>query len=472
MSFGQAGAVGGAVLVAAAGVYVALLGVRSDDKEAAPRFERPFRNHVNHAAFFPEPFASPQEVTRACLRCHPDAAREMMQTAHWLWLGQEVKVPGHDRPLRIGKANVINNFCLTTIGNRAACTKCHAGYGWDKDPYDFTRAENVDCLVCHEWSGTYVKGEAGMPAKGVDLQAVAKTVGYPKRENCSVCHSYGGGGQAVKHGDIDSTLENPTPFDDVHMGKLGFLCIDCHKTEKHNVRGRAFSVSVEDSNGFDCTTCHQDPPHKDPRINTHLSSVACQTCHIPTFARRVPTKTFWDWSKAGDMSREDDPHHYLKIKGEFVYDQDVVPEYFWFDKTVDRYILDDPMDPSKITDINRPRGDIHNPNAKIWPFKVHLALQPYDKVRNVLLPPILSGEGGYWHDFDWDKALRLGAKAASVEYSGQYGFAKTAQYWPLSHMVTPADKALRCNDCHGEGKRMNWAALGYPGDPIVTGGRR
>jgi len=79
---------------------------------------------------------------------------------------------------------VLNNFCLTTVGNRAACTKCHAGYGWKDDTFDFAREENVDCLVCHERAGTYVKGDEGLPAKGVDLLAAAKSVGFPRRENC------------------------------------------------------------------------------------------------------------------------------------------------------------------------------------------------------------------------------------------------------------------------------------------------
>ena len=64
------------------------------------------------------------------------------------------------------------------------------------------------------------------------------------------------------------------------------------------------------------------------------------------------------------------------------------------------------------------------------------------------------------------------AKAAGIEYSGEYGWAKTAMYWPLSHMVAPKEKALRCDDCHGEKTRMDWGALGYEGDPMTAGGRR
>ena len=44
-------------------------------------------------------------------------------------------------------------------------------------------------------------------------------------------------------------------------------------------------------------------------------------------------------------------------------------------------------------------------------------------------------------------------------------------YWPLSHMVATKDKSLQCTDCHGDRGRMNWPALGYPGDPAFLGGR-
>jgi octaheme c-type cytochrome (tetrathionate reductase family) len=429
------------------------------------------RSHMDHGAYFSKPFETPQDVTRACLECHPQAAKEVMRTAHWEWLGEEVVVPGHEGTRRIGKKNLINNFCISSIGNEVSCMKCHAGYGWSDSTFDFSRSENVDCLVCHEHSGSYVKGEAGLPKREVDLLAAARSVGTPSRENCGVCHNYGGGGQGVKHGDLDSSLDNPSEQDDVHMGRVGMLCVDCHRATEHRIPGRSFSVSVEGANGVACADCHVGPPHTDERLNAHLRSVACQTCHIPSYARRLPTKAFWDWSRAGDSTRVEDPHRYLKMKGEFLYDQDVVPEYAWFNRSVDRYLLGDRIDTTRVTDLNRPRGGIGDAEARIWPFKIHRALQPYDRTNAILLTPITGGPGGYWKTFDWDASLRLGSQAAGIPYSGDYGFTRTATYWPLSHMVTPKERALACDDCHGEGGRMDWAALGYAGDPIHTGGR-
>jgi octaheme c-type cytochrome (tetrathionate reductase family) len=448
--------------------------VKANSSEPAPRaagFRKKLRSHFDHSPVMPASFDGPQAVTRTCLGCHPDA-REVMKSSHWTWLGGEVEIAGHAGKTRIGKKNLINNFCIATTGNEKSCMKCHAGYGWFDATFDFSKAENVDCLVCHERSGTYVKGLGGVPAKGTDLVAAAKSVGTPGRENCLTCHAFGGGGQAVKHGDLDSSLVHPATDEDVHIGRRDFLCVDCHRTERHQISGRAFSVSVEDANGVACADCHVKPEHKDARLDAHLKAVACQTCHVPTFARTIPTKATWDWSKAGDAKRAEDPHSYLKIKGEFAYEQDAVPEYRWFNLTVERrYLLGDKIDPAGVTVINPPGGAIGDPASKIWPFKVHRAKQPYDAGYDYLLPPTTGGTNGYWTNFDWDNAFRLGAKANGIAYSGKYGFAKTEMYWPLTHMVAPKEKALGCTDCHGERGRLDWTALGYAGDPMKTGGR-
>ena len=429
-----------------------------------------FRPHFNHSPVLNEKFATPGDVTKACLSCHEEAASDFMKTAHWRWERSGVSIPGKEGVFSIGKKNLPNNFCIGVQGNEKSCNVCHAGYGWKDATYNFNKKENVDCLVCHDWSGTYTKGAYGMPSDGVDLLAVAKSVGYPKRQNCGLCHNYGGGGMGVKHGDLDESLLNAYADLDIHMSR-DMICIDCHVTEKHNIKGTSYSVSVDHRNGINCTDCHEEQPHKDVRINSHTSSVACQTCHIPRFARRAATKIFWDWSKAGNSARKDDIHTYLKIKGEFVYGKDLIPEYYWFNMTVKRYLWNDILDPLRVTLMNPPQGGIGDRTAKIWPFKVHRAIQPYDKVYKYLLQPVTAGKGGYWSEFNWDRSFRLSENISGIKYSGSYGFTRTDMHWPLSHMVTAGDKALRCNDCHGPDSRMNWNALGYHDDPLDSGGR-
>lgn len=439
----------------------------ADDPWASITTRKP---HTDHSDLMTGPYETGSQVTQRCLECHPEAASQVMQTVHWTWQDDPAQVPGRDVPVSIGKKNALNNFCIGIQSNWPGCTSCHAGYGWEDASFDFTQETAVDCLVCHDTSGLYVKGDAGYPVEGVDLVEVAKSVGYPTRETCGGCHFSGGGGNAVKHGDLDEHLINPPESIDIHMGGYDFQCIDCHQTEDHNIQGRSISVSVELSNQVYCTDCHDVKLHEDQRINAHTGTVACQTCHIPAGALKDPTKMFWDWSTAG-QDLEEDVHTYLKIKGSFIYEGDFTPEYYWYSGIRDRYLLGDEIDPTQETVLNPPAGDINDPSALIFPFKIHHARQPYDVVNTYLLQPKTVGEGGFWTEFDWDLALQLGSEVVGLDYSGQYDFAETSMFWPLSHLVAPSANALQCADCHSQDGRLDWNALGYPGDPIDWGGR-
>jgi hypothetical protein len=44
----------------------------------------------------------------------------------------------------------------------------------------------------------------------------------------------------------------------------------------------------------------------------------------------------------------------------------------------------------------------------------------------------------------------------------------TVRYMGIFHEVEPAKNALRCLDCHSEGGRIDWQALGYEGDPLLS----
>jgi octaheme c-type cytochrome (tetrathionate reductase family) len=428
--------------------------------------------HTDHSEIIQGPFESPEDVTRNCLECHEDAADQVMSTVHWTWESQPYQLEGRESTITVGKKNSLNNFCIGIQGNWPGCTSCHAGYGWEDANFDFSQQDRVDCLVCHDSTGTYVKGYAGIPVEGVDLLEVAQSVSQSSRENCGSCHFDGGGGNAVKHGDLDETLYFPPANVDVHMGEHDFLCTDCHQTDDHIIMGRSISVSLDDANQIYCTDCHNEDLHEDQRINAHVESVACQACHIPNAATRDATKMYWDWSTAGSDEIEESLHTYLKIKGSFVYESNFTPEYHWYNGEVaERYILGDKIDPDQMVHINVPAGDIKDSTAKVFPFKVHVANQPYDTINDILLQPKTYGEGGYWEDFNWDQALRLGADIAGLDYSGEYGFTETDMYWPTTHMVAPAADALTCEQCHGPDGRMDWESLGYYGDPIEWGGR-
>ena len=222
----------------------------------------------------------------------------------------------------------------------------------------------MDCLACHDTTGAYKKVFPEVaPDPKVDLTKVAQNVGRSSRKSCGSCHFYGGGGDHIKHGDLDSSMTDPTAEIDVHMGgNAKMTCTDCHKTKDHLIRGESLLVSQGDKLRVQCTDCHSKPEiHKNAALDRHAKKVACQTCHIPTIARTLPTKVWWDWSKAGqDLKPEKDAfgmETYAKIKGEFKWNKDFAPEYFWYNGKVDRSLPGDKIDPSKVVEFNRPLGN-------------------------------------------------------------------------------------------------------------------
>lgn len=425
-----------------------------------------------HGTYVQGPIENGPQATVQCLKCHDQQAKDFMKTTHWTWSAkQTIGGKTADR----GKKNAINNFCVSIASNEPRCTSCHAGYGWADKNFDFSNAQNIDCLVCHDTTGSYKKdgAGAGMPAKGIDLLKIAKNVGKPSRFNCGTCHFFGGGGDAVKHGDLDSSMEYPERKIDIHMGtdSNDFQCQECHKTVNHQITGQAMVVSPGGKDHIGCEKCHEAAPHKQSRLNAHAASVACQTCHIPYFAKELPTKLSWDWSTTGkDISPEPvdklGKPTYDKKKGDFTWGKMVAPAYAWYNGTADAYLTGDKMDPTKVTKLTYPLGDIKDQNAKIYPFKVHTGKQIYDAKQNIFITPKVFGPGGYWKDFDWAKAAKLGMEASGLPYSGEYAFAPTIMYWRINHMVAPKKEALGCLDCHGDNGRIDWKALGYQGDPM------
>ena len=446
---------------------------------------------ADHSKFeiLQQDFATGPEVTAACLTCHTEAAKQIMKTSHWTW---EFTDPQTGETL--GKKHVINNFCQSIESNEPRCTSCHAGYGWEDKNFDFTIEENVDCLVCHDTTGTYKKlpTGAGHPVYGeakefpagsgkmwapVDLSLVAQNVGATSRETCGACHFDGGGGNGVKHGDLDQSLISPDHELDVHMDAdgLNFTCSTCHSPQAHVIPGSRYQVEAKDEDGLavaskgdgalTCEDCHGLAPHPTGNemaieLNKHVEKIACQTCHIPTFARGgYPTKIWWDWSTAGKLDENGKPYReedengwdiYYSKKGDFVWEENVQPEYAWFNGNIDHQSMKPFEEGTEILAVNQIHGSAEDPNSRIWPFKIMRGKQPYDSVNNTLVTPHVYGKDdtAYWGNYDWQKAITTGMEYSGYEYSGEYDFIETEMYWPIAHMVAPAEKAHDCDSCH------------------------
>lgn len=453
-------------------IYFALRRVEPHKPEIELIADRTKKADHSQFEILKQNFTNPKQVTATCITCHNQRDEQIMKTSHWTW-EREHQFNGHKEPAKVGKKHVHNNFCTGALGNNGSCMRCHIGYGWENEDFDFNDPTNVDCLVCHDKTGTYFKqkGYAGWPAtaetadeefKVPDYNYVAQNVGASGRENCGVCHFHGGGGNNVKHGDLEQELVNTTKKIDVHMAADGpnMTCIDCHTTVDHNIMGRAYSVSAENTNRIYCSDCHTNKPHNDKVLDQHINKIACQTCHIPVYAKKNATVMYWDWSVAGRKDenggkiKEYDADHnysYLSIKGRFVYDDNVVPEYQWFNGTAHHFLSGDKYSevPVKINELG---GEYADSSSQIWPVKVHRGKQAFDPVTKEILSVKLfahnQGEGAFWEDLDWEEAIRQGMEYNKREWSGEYEFVSTEVSWPLNHMVSPKEESLKCTQCH------------------------
>jgi octaheme c-type cytochrome (tetrathionate reductase family) len=441
-------------------------------------------------------FKTGPEVTEACLKCHTEAARQVHATKHWTW---EFLNPVTKQQL--GKKHVINNFCTSVTSNQTFCSACHVGYGWSDDNFDFTAENKVDCLACHDTTGKYKKipGLSGHPNYKVmewpphsgkfreptDLQKIAQNVGKTSRQTCGACHFYGGGGNAVKHGDLDSSLTNARRYLDVHMDAdgLNFSCGKCHLSDSHEVSGSRYAPTAADNKGAlirgsrvgrnptTCVACHGNAPHPPgtaavEKLNFHTDKIACQTCHIPAYARgQLATKMTWDWSTAGRLGEKGERLQikgsegrviYDSKKGDFTYERYVIPEYVWFNGDVKFTLFGDKVNGSEVVRINEFLGSADDPGSRIWPVKTFRGKQPYDVGNQTLAVFHTAGndDSAFWANYNWDKAMEWGMKAAGAEYSGEMAFVETEMSWPITHMVAPKEDALQCAQCHKENGRL------------------
>lgn len=467
---------------------------------------KPSTSTADHSKFkeLQGPFLNGPQVTKACLSCHNKAGEQFMHSLHWTWKFEHPKTGQ-----TLGKDVLVNNFCTNSRGNEGMCSQCHAAYNHTGPDFDYSKSSNIDCVVCHDQTGTYYRTPASKGHKAcsvmfegkapINWTQVAQNVGPPTRQNCGMCHFYGGGGDNVKHGDLSSVLVAPEKSVDVHMSKDGanMTCQACHVTRQHITAGSRYQMAATDKEGTgkpgerrhasSCESCHGNSPHdnvagiKGIKLNGHTDKVACPTCHIPEFAKGgVATKTFWDWRTAGKLkdgegfnlkeyTQGNGKHRktYKSIKGDFKYGENLKPQYAWFDGTMNYTTIDTKIaDTSKPLEINGFKGSHDDPASRIWPFKRMHTVQPYDEGNKTLVYMQLWGDNdaAFWGNYDFTKAIAYGMKDAGKPFSGKNGFIDTYSYWPITHMVAPAKEALKCGDCHAkEGRLAGLTGFYMPG---------
>ncbi|MBM4130757.1 hypothetical protein FJ250_06980, partial [bacterium] len=405
---------------------------------------------------------------------------------HYQWQG-ETPALVNAKGRRLGKLNTMNDFCTNPlaswIGNAAnsdgkviaqGCSKCHAGLGLRPEP-TLSRAqlENIDCLICHAsgYRRDLYQDDAGTWAwkpilwrNQPGLDSVAKRISMPKRAMCLRCHAGAGGGPNFKRGDLEYELADCSPEFDVHMASGGnnLECVDCHRGKDHRVRGRGSDLSGTDSpdDPLDCETCHDARPHGVAILDRHTDRVNCTVCHIPTFAKKDPTDMVRDWSTPYRHEAAN------KWSATITMGQDVTPVYAWFNGKSRVTLMGESVQPGPdgAVTLMRPEGSRQDKSAKIHAFKLHQAKLPLLEDRGWLVPLAVDE---FFIDGDLHKAVVEGAEAAYGVHDAAYRWAPVQRYMGIFHEVQPAERALECLDCHREGGRLDWRALGYKGDPML-----
>ena len=421
-----------------------------------------------------------------CLQCHAAQAANMAGAVHYKWEGSNSQIsnkPG----VTGGKLNsAVNAYCINILGNWNGCGSCHIGAG-AKPGTVADATKNIDCLVCHQKDYKRVRNsvtglfDPDLTKMTISMDVAVQTVHKPIKANCLQCHAKGGGGDALKRGDM--AMINGTTTDrnyDVHMASTGanLTCQQCHTYTNHKVAGRGSDLRPTDSAvAVSCATsvCHTTKAaltagHATTDINKHMKRVACQTCHIPVYGKMAADAVVDPLTGFGDQKTETTrtwatpEWSALNNRWEptIVKANNLKPVYAFFDGTswvsdlYDVAVIDPATGAYKVS---RPNGDINSANSKLTPFKYKTSIQPLHNASGKL---IAINTALYFKNNDVAAAILSGMTNMGLNPADAYSMVKTDEYQMLNHTVTPKTTALACASCHGTtATQMNLKTLGY-----------
>jgi len=407
-----------------------------------------------------------------CLQCHEAEAHEVHGSVMYQWKGDTPDMVNGVAPQ--GKnAGGVNSYCINILGNWAGCGSCHIGLGaMPEDEATPEQLANIDCMICHQkeyrrkkMDGVFVPDTENM---AITMDEAAQMVHRPVRSSCLTCHAYAGGGDAVKRGDLARAQGYTTDFHfDVHMATSGadLECQECHTFTNHRVAGKGSDLRPTDSEVvLECANCHADmagEEHEGSFLDRHMDRVACQTCHIPIYAKDASDSTATEATEVHrtwlDTHSESPPFHPVTDKA-----NDLMPKYRFWNRLSDNYLLGDVAVVDSHTGrypTSRPIGDVADPDAKLYAFKYKTALQP---ITNSTSQLIALDTSVFFATADAAVATEKGLMNMGLPAGTPYSWVETDTYQMLNHQVSPSGQALHCDDCHGSTSRMDLQGdLGY-----------
>jgi len=411
-----------------------------------------------------------------CIACHPAAATDMLGSLHMKWAGPTPDVTNAGGKV-LGKGiGGINTFCTYAMSSRSACFNCHVRA--DGNAPHAATANDVDCLMCHsdtyqrkftldtanpitvtnvlgtaktyyaalqEADGDYVTVPdfALMPA-GTTMVDVARNVQRPTKKSCLRCHAKAGGSDWAKRGDMGVNSAAPTVDQDFHMAATGanLSCTSCHKATSHKIGGRGIDLRQTEGTKPACTNCHSTAPHVNATTNRHAAGrVACQVCHIRTFAKGGATEMSRDWSVPTWNAA------FCNGQGGFIGEEIKVanakPEYVWFSGTSYVYNVGETITPDAtgIFHMAKANGTIFDGKSKIVPIKRHFSFMPL--AGGKIVPPMINW---MFMTGDFDIAIQEGMKEQGL--TGPYSIVPVDAEMLITHGVDPKAKAPACTACH------------------------
>ncbi len=452
------------------------------------------------AAISPEAQEAHSSITEytgpeTCISCHEAEAQEVHSSVHYQQTGMTPNVTNIADTAGKGE-DAFNTYCGSIrTSPYFTCAGCHVGNGLPPEPeMTAEQLNNIDCLMCHQddyarigappYEDVVVVGENGLPSTiqipvaetfrfmpdeskmTVSILEAARTVHSTTRKTCLRCHAGASGSDGGKRGDLSSINIDPPRSSDIHMSSHGedLTCSDCHSAENHRFKGRGLDLRPNDvAERFTCAGCHTDEPHDDysatnaDSLDRHATKVACQTCHIPEFAKDISTELVRDWTHT---------HFSPKACGgrggwlpSEVRAMNVLPTYRWFDGTSEVYVLGqvpgDNADGEK--EFGVPNGAVDSADAKIYPMKEHRSVAAQHDATGLMIP---HSTYTFFTQNSFDEAVRVGMQEEGLE--GSYSLVDVHTYQTVNHGVEDEDNALDCRDCHSSDARIDLKGeLGY-----------
>jgi len=348
----------------------------------------PKLTYADHTGAFKKAGITEYEGAASCVDCHEEATKAAFHSYHYQMANVVDDVVGKG-PVTMGGKYAYNDFCgailwqgeknVNYIGKAVlkapppeyeekkgtliatGCSMCHGvSLGLiPKEEMTEEQVKNLDCLACHADPAVYPAGSKAIKAGvkevyqdengtwryrvKVPIEDLAKAiVKTPPKDQCLLCHAYSGGGPGFKRPNLEPALLGEVQEEvDVHLAR-GMECTDCHVFKDHEIALRSPDTWArsEKAKAPECADCHEKR-HTRPVLgwilrNFHEEKVACQTCHIPHYAKKAPTDTKRDWSEAEFSPEMNRWEPVLDLK------KNQVPTYrYWNEKTRVAYLYPD-----------------------------------------------------------------------------------------------------------------------------------